>query len=142
MKKPGILAISAAVVSALPVLGCPLCWPGYAALLSSLGLGFLASARFLFPLTMALLALALAGLGVQARRQGFVPLALGVIASGTIGLGKFVLGSDAITDAGVALLLAASVVSVFRGGARSPSCGGCADARLAAGPPDRPASGA
>jgi mercuric ion transport protein len=114
MKKPGLLAIPAAAASFLPVVGCPLCWPAYAALLSSLGLGFLASARYLFPLTIGLLAVALAGFGVQARRQGFAPLALGGTASGLIILGKFALASIPITYAGVTLLLAASVVSLFR----------------------------
>jgi len=80
----GFLAIPAAIASMLPVLGCPLCWPGYAALLSPLGLGFLASAPYLLPLTIALLGIALAGLAIQARRQGFIPLMLAVAAGAAI----------------------------------------------------------
>jgi hypothetical protein len=107
-----------------------------------MGLGFLASARSLFPLAIALLALALAGLGVQARRQGFAPLLLGAIASGLIVAGKFALASDAITYVGVALLLAASVVSVLRGsGAQSSSCADCAAPSLDAEPSGRRVSG-
>jgi len=46
-------------VSLLPTLACPLCWPAYAGLLSSLGLGFLISTKYLFPLTVVFLAVAL-----------------------------------------------------------------------------------
>jgi hypothetical protein len=57
MNRLGVLAIPAALASTLPVLGCPLCWPAYAALLSSLGLGFLVYERYLLPLTISLLGL-------------------------------------------------------------------------------------
>ena len=33
----------------LPKIACPACWPAYAGLLSSLGLGFLLDVRWLFP---------------------------------------------------------------------------------------------
>lgn len=124
--KLGFLAIPAAVASMLPVLGCPLCWPCYAALLSSLGLGFLASARYLFPLTIVLLGIALAGLAIQVRRQGFTPLLLAMAASVAIVVGKFVLHLTAATYAGVALLLLASALSVIRGREASSVCSGCA----------------
>ncbi len=39
-RKLGLLAVPGVVVSLLPSLTCPLCWPGYAALLSSFGLAF------------------------------------------------------------------------------------------------------
>jgi len=133
----GLFAIPAAVASMLPVLGCPLCWPGYAALLSSLGLGFLVSARYLLPLTIALLGVALAGLVVQARRQGsLVPLVLGSAASVAIVLGKFALELGAMTYAGVGLLLLSSALSVLRTGEAGDACTECASNQAA-----RPASG-
>ncbi len=124
--KLGFLTIPAAAASMLPVLGCPLCWPGYAALLSSLGLGFLASARYLFPLTIVLLGIALAGLAIQARRQGLMPIILASVASVAIVTGKFVLDLSGATYAGVALLLLASALSVIRGRAASTVCAECA----------------
>jgi mercuric ion transport protein len=121
----GLLAIPAAAVSMLPALGCPLCWPGYAALLSSLGLGFLASARYLFPLTIALLGLALTGLAIQARRQGSAPLMLASVASVAIVLGKFAFDFKLATYTGVALLLVSSALSVIRGREGSSVCAEC-----------------
>jgi mercuric ion transport protein len=123
--KLGFLAIPAAVASMLPVLGCPLCWPGYAALLSSLGLGFLASVRYLFPLTIALLGIALAGLAIQAQRQGLMPIMLASVASVAIVTGKFVVDLSAATYAGVALLLLASALSVVRGRIVPSACAEC-----------------
>src|SRR5262245_11422434 len=59
-------------VALLPKLVCPLCWPAYAGLLSSLGLGFLVSTVYLLPLTAAFLALAVGSLAFRAsRRHGF-----------------------------------------------------------------------
>lgn len=48
--KHGLLSLPGVTVSLLPKLMCPACWPAYAGLLSSLGLGFLISARYLLPL--------------------------------------------------------------------------------------------
>jgi hypothetical protein len=39
--KQGLLATPGIGVPLLPKLMCPLCWPAYAGLLSTLGLGFL-----------------------------------------------------------------------------------------------------
>jgi mercuric ion transport protein len=122
----GLLVIPAVAASMLPALGCPLCWPGYAALLSSFGLGFLASAHYLFPLTIALLGLALMGLAIQARRQGLAPLMLASAASLAIVLGKFAFDFNVATYAGVALLLVSSALSVIRGREVSSVCAECA----------------
>jgi hypothetical protein len=110
----GVMAIPAALASVVPAVGCPLCWPAYAALLSSAGLGFLASSRYLFFLTAGLLAVAMTGLGIEARRRGYAPLALGIVASAALVLGKLVIASAEITYAGVILLLAASLLSLVR----------------------------
>lgn len=49
-------------VSLLPKLTCPLCWPAYAGLLTTPGLGFLISARYLLAVTAAFLLLSIAAL--------------------------------------------------------------------------------
>jgi hypothetical protein len=72
-------------VSLLSKVACPLCWPAYAGLLGSVGLGFLLSSTYLLPLTAAFLVIAIAALGYGAReRAGYGPLTLGLAASGVI----------------------------------------------------------
>ncbi len=100
---PGILA------SLLPKLACPACWPAYAGLLGSLGLGFLIEQQYLLPLTAMFLAAAVGALGLRARtRCGYAPFALGLIAAGVIFVGKFGMDSNPATYAGVAGLVIAS----------------------------------
>ncbi len=96
-------------VSLLPGGACPACWPVYAGLLASLGLGFLADAAYLFPLAAALLALTLLALAYRAEsRRGYAPLGMGLAAVAMVLLGKFALRSDPIMYMGVVLLLIAS----------------------------------
>lgn len=45
-----LAALPAIGAALLPNITCPACWPGYAAVLSSIGLGFLPSNRYLLPL--------------------------------------------------------------------------------------------
>lgn len=63
--KEGVIAGPAVGVSLLPKFVCPLCSPAYAALLSSLGLGFLVSTTYLLPLTFVFLSLAIGALGLS-----------------------------------------------------------------------------
>src|SRR2546427_12053208 len=53
---PGIVA------ALLPSLTCPLCWPAYAGVLSSLGVGFVGTTAYLLPLTATFLAIAVGAL--------------------------------------------------------------------------------
>src|SRR5438445_12578563 len=88
--KQGVLALPGVVVSLHPKLVCPLCWPAYAGLLSSVGLGFLISAAYLLPFIAGFLALALAAMGFRANsRHGYGPFLLGVVATVGVILGKF-----------------------------------------------------
>jgi mercuric ion transport protein len=67
----------------LPKLLCPMCWPLYAGIVSSLGLGFLIGTAYLLPITSAFLILTVAILGFRARqRRGFGPFLIGLVASG------------------------------------------------------------
>src|SRR6266852_8551796 len=88
--KEGVLAGPAVGVSLLPKLVCPVCSPAYAALLSSLGLGFLISTRYLLPLTLLVLSLAVGALGVRSStRWGRGPFWIGLAAASGVMIGKF-----------------------------------------------------
>jgi len=108
--KQSLLSLPGIGLSALPKLACPVCWPAYAGLLSSVGLGFLISAAYLLPLTIAFLTLALAALAFRARkRRGLGPFLIGLVAAMGILLGKFVWESNVTVYRGVGMLVVASV---------------------------------
>lgn len=108
--KQGLLALPGAGVSLLPKLMCPACWPAYAAVLSSVGLGFLISTTYLFMLTVLFLTVAVGSLAFRSSsRHGFGPFGTGLGAAATILAGKFYLESVPATYAGVGLLILASV---------------------------------
>lgn len=107
----GVLATVPGVGAAvLPVGMCPACWPAYASIVSSLGLGFLLQTAYLFPLTVVFLGLALLALGYRAsKRRGFWPLAVGFTGSAMILVFKFVVIYNPLAYGGLALLIAASI---------------------------------
>ena len=106
----GLLSLPGVGVSLLPKLMCPACWPAYAAVLSSVGLGFLISTTYLLPLTGLFLAVAVGSLGFRAsNRRGLGPLWLGLAAAALILLGKFYLESTPPAYAGIGLLIVASI---------------------------------
>src|SRR5712692_7940119 len=88
-------------VSLLPKAVCPICSPAYAALLSSLGLGFLAT-TYLLPVTVGFLPVALVALVFRASsRRGFGPFGIGLVATAWVLVGKFWLDSTAASYVGV-----------------------------------------
>ena len=108
--KQNLLAAPGIGLSLLPKIACPACWPAYAGLLSSIGLGFLVPNRtYLLPLTVAFLLIAIGTLAFRARRRrGYWLFALGILAAGLILLGKFSLASNPVLYAGLGLLILAS----------------------------------
>lgn len=118
-------------VSVLPKLMCPLCWPAYAGVVSALGLGFLISAKYLLPLTVAFLAVTEAALGFRgSRRHGYRPFTLGLLASAAILIGKFYFDATQPAYVGVGLLIAASVWNSWpRGAVRRAACPACVPAQ-------------
>ena len=108
--RQGLLALPGVGVSILPKLICPMCWPAYASLLSSVGLGFLVSTAYLLPLTAGFLVLAVGALVLRAnQRHGYGPFQLGLVAGVAILLGKFVWESTPAVYGAVGLLLLASL---------------------------------
>ena len=108
--KQGLLALPGIGVSLLPKLACPLCWPAYAGLLSSVGLGFLISAAYLLPLTVGFLVVALGAMAFKANsRHGYGPFLLGLLAAATVLLAKFRWESSPTMYGAVGLLFVASL---------------------------------
>lgn len=108
--KQGLLALPGVGVSLLPKLACPACWPAYGGLLSSVGLGFLISAEYLLPITVAFLVLVLAALVFRAGdRRGYGPFLMGGIAAFGVLVGKFLWRSNATVYSAVGLLVIASL---------------------------------
>jgi len=97
-------------VSLMPKLICPLCWPAYAGLLSTVGLGFLVNASNLLVVTAAFLILAVSALAFRARRRrGYGPAIAGLAAGALIVFGKFYLESPATVYAALGILITASI---------------------------------
>lgn len=108
--KRSLLALPGVSVSLLPKLACPLCWPAYAGLLGSVGLGFLISAVYLLPLTAAFLVFALAAMAFRANsRHGYGPFLFGLVAAASVLLGKFVWESNITMYSAVGLLVISSI---------------------------------
>lgn len=119
----------ALAVAFLPKLVCPACWPAYAAAATALGLSFLLEVRYLLPLTVAALGLAVLALAWNSRaRRGFGPAVLALAASAIIVSGKFALDSTLILYSGAAAFLAAFVWNAWprRDTACQPHCPACA----------------
>src|SRR5690242_18373915 len=67
-------------VALLPKLACPLCWPLYSGIVSSVGLGFLICTKYLLILTIAFLILTFGALVYHAKqRRGYRPFVLGIV---------------------------------------------------------------
>jgi mercuric ion transport protein len=108
--KESALAGPAVGASLLPTVICPMCSPTYAAVLSSIGLGFRLSTAYLIPVTLVFLLLAVGALAFRAStRWGHGPFWVGLVAAGSILAGKFSLDSSAVTYGGVGALVLASV---------------------------------
>jgi hypothetical protein len=121
--KESALAVPGVGISMLPKVACPVCSPAYAAVLSSLGLGFLVSTTYLLPATVAFLAVAVGTLAFRAAsRRGLRPFWVGVIAGCSVVAAKFWLDTAAMTYTGVGLLVFASVWNVIPRRANTCSC--------------------
>ena len=103
--RQAVLAAPGIGIALLPKLACPLCWPAYAAVLSSLGLGFLISAAYLLPVTIGFLTLTLVALAFRAnRRRGYGPVGLGLVGAASVLMGKFDLESTPAFYGGIVIL--------------------------------------
>ena len=121
--KNGAATLPGVGVAFLPKVVCPMCSPAYATLLSSIGLPFLATARYVLPLTFMFTTIAIGSLYVGASaRRGLGPFWLGLFAAVSIVEGKFWFDSLLAIYFGVALLVAASVWNAIPNRNICPAC--------------------
>lgn len=127
--KQSLVTIPGVGVSLLPKLACPLCWPAYAGLLSSIGLGFLISAKYLLPITASFLVLAVGALAFRAnQRHGYGPFLLGLCAAAGVLVGKFWWESNPAMYSAVGLLVIGSVWNAWPHRMVLPDC--CAEREI------------
>lgn len=119
-------ALPGVALALLPKGLCPACWPAYAAVLSSLGLGFLIEDRYLLPVTIGALVLATLTLAYRARaRRGYGPAALGALCGAALVVGKFGLDlPDAFAYGAVAVFAAAAIWNAWPLSRRT-ACSAC-----------------
>jgi mercuric ion transport protein len=119
------LALPALLVSLLPNLSCPACWPTHGAALGAFGLGYVSTGIWLLPLTIVSLLVVLWGFAASAiARRGYGPLLMGLAAAFALVIGKFFLNSNTLWFAGLALLIFASFWNAWRRD-RSRACAAC-----------------
>lgn len=121
-----LTAIPGVGVILLPKLTCAACWPAYAAIMSSFGVGFFNYTDYLFPISIAALAFALGALIYKAKtRRGYGPFWLGLAASCFAIVGKFYIESDSGFYFGVVTLIVASFWNSWPKKSVSQACGAC-----------------
>jgi hypothetical protein len=102
-----LAAVPAVTLALLSHAGvCPAWWPLVGGLMSSVGTTFLVETRYLLPLMIGCLALALAALAYGGRRN-YGPFVLGIVASALILIGRFTISAAPVTVGGVCLLVGA-----------------------------------
>lgn len=120
------VAVLPALVALLPNVACPACWPAYTALLSSLGVGFLPTGRYLPTVTLLGLAIPLGVLALKARRgRGLMPFVFGLVGATALVVGRFALASAALVFVGVAMLAGASLWDTWAKRRKATACPAC-----------------
>jgi hypothetical protein len=111
-----MLSGGAALAALLPSVTCPACWPAYAALLTSLGLPFVAYSAELPWVAASLVAVAVGATGLSAlRRGGYGALGLAIVAGVAMLSGRFLIDSPPATYLGAAALVTASMWNALAG---------------------------
>ncbi len=113
-------------IALLPKLFCPACWPAYAGLLSSLGLGFFDYTPYMLPTMLLFVVIALSALWYRAaQRRGYGPFYLGAGASGVLLLSKFHFDNDPLMWLGLVMLISASLWNTWPKKLAHGACPAC-----------------
>jgi len=107
--------IPAVIVSLLPALSCPACWPVYAGLLSSIGVGFFNYTPYLLPLLIIFISVSVIALAYEDRKRGRYWITVVGFAGGlAIVLNQLGLNSELLLYGGITLLIGSSLVSTVK----------------------------
>ena len=107
-------SVIAALVASSPILTCPACWPLYAGLLSSLGIGFVNYTPYILPSTIVMIIVALLPIGLRAyKTHTYKPLICGLMASAILLSGKFFMDNEYIFYSGALLLIISSLWNIW-----------------------------
>jgi len=110
MVKRILTALPGIGAALLPNATCPACWPIYAGILSSLGLGFLMTGSYFYLFIGILLNISLFSLAYKAKtRRGYFPFWIGLLSATIIVAGKYYVLSDYVFYSGAFLLIVASI---------------------------------
>ena len=110
MVKRILTALPGIGAALLPNATCPACWPVYAGILSSLGLGFLMTGSYFYLFVGILLSISLFSLAYNAKtRRGYLPSWLGLLSAIIIIGGKYYTLSDYVFYSGAFFLIIASI---------------------------------
>lgn len=110
MLKRILTALPGIGAAMLPKAACPVCWPVYAGILSSLGLGFLMTGPYFYLFIGILLSISLFSLAYKAKsRRGHLPFWIGLSSAAIIIIGKYYLLPDYVFYSGALLLIIASI---------------------------------
>jgi len=118
-KSPKLLSASAEKVgvASASILGvfCPACFPAIGVLLSSVGLGFLVSAKIISGITLAFIFLAFAGFAYSYSKEHKNPLPILLAMAGAFGIygGRYLFPSMPIIYTGAVLFISASILNWY-----------------------------
>jgi len=108
------VALPSILAAVLPKATCPICVAAYAGAVSTLGLGFLLTDRVLNPIIFGSLAVSVGSVAWNARqRRRSGPLLLALAGAAGVVLGRMVWSRPVVVYGGVALLLGASVWTLW-----------------------------
>ena len=116
MKRAGqfLVSLVGVLIPLLPKGACPLCLGAYGAVLSTLGLGFLATERALAPLVVIALVLAVGSVALATRVHGRAgPLAIAILGAGAVLGGRILWHVPVLLYAGLTILFGASLWNLW-----------------------------
>jgi len=102
------------LLALVPAAKCPICIAAHTGVLSSLSLGFLHDDRVFSPIIAVLLAVGLLSVAWSTRgHRGPGPLAVTVLGSAAVIVGRLIWSVPVVLDIGVALLVGASLWNLW-----------------------------